>query len=249
MNSSRQTFVFGDTGKMADFFTARWREIASGAIKKRGFFAVALSGGKTPAPFYRKLAAEPGEGAPWNKTHIFFADERFVSDTDADSNYRMIKETLLDNAGVPAGNIHSIPTDLPDPMSAALRYEREVALFFGDGIPEFDLIILGIGTDGHTASLFPGNTAVKEKKRLVTAVILAGRMHNRITLTLPVLNKARNVIFLVTGKEKAKVLREVSQGSDRSLPALLVAPEKGSLLYLADSSAGSLLREKEEKGR
>jgi 6-phosphogluconolactonase len=249
VNSPRQTFVFDDTAKMADFFTARWCEIASGAIRKRGSFVVALSGGKTPAPFYRRLARERGEGAQWNKTHIFFVDERFVSATDADSNYRMIKETLLDSAGVPAGNVHPIPTDLSDPMSAALRYERDVAFFFGDRIPEFDLIVLGIGTDGHTASLFPGNQVLKEEKQLVTAVFLGRQMHNRITLTLPVLNKARNVIFLVAGKEKAKVLREVLQSSDLSLPALLVAPEKGSVLYLADSGAGSLLRKKEGKGR
>jgi 6-phosphogluconolactonase len=252
VNSSRLSFVFDDNDTMADFFIAKWREISSGALKERGSFAVALSGGKTPVPFYRKLAGEQGGVAQWNKTHVFFVDERFVPDTDTDSNYRMIKEILLDTADVPLDNIHSIPTGLPDPMSAAERYERDVALFFklsGDSMPEFDLIILGIGTDGHIASLFPGSPALKEKKHFVTAVIIGGEMHNRITLTLPVLNKARNVIFLVTGKEKAKVLRDVLQVSDLSLPASLVAPEKGSLLYLADSGAGSLLRKKEGKGR
>lgn len=116
-------------------------------------------------------------------------------------------------------------------------------------MPEFDLIVLGIGTDGHTASLFPGSPALEEKERLVTAVILGGEMHSRITMTLPVLNKARNVIFLVTGKEKAKVLRGVLENSDISFPGSLVAPESGSLLYLADSAAGSLLRDKEGKER
>jgi 6-phosphogluconolactonase len=252
VNSLRQTLVFDDTGKMADFFIAKWREISDEAFKKRGFFAAALSGGKTPLPFYRKLAGKQREIAQWNKTHIFFADERYVPDTDPDSNYRMIRETLLDSVGVPLENIHCIPTYLPDPISAAEVYEKDVALFFSlpeGGMPEFDLIALGIGTDGHTASLFPGSPALKEKRRLVTAVIPGGKVPNRITLTLPVLNKARNVIFLVTGKEKAKVVRGVLKDRVPSLPASLVVPERGSLLYLADSAAGSLLVEKEGKGR
>jgi 6-phosphogluconolactonase len=233
---------------MADFFIGKWSEISSEAIKKRGSFSVALSGGNTPFPFYRKLAGQQQVASEWSKTHIFLVDERFVPDTDPDSNYRMIKETLLDSAGVPPGNVHAIATDLPDPISAAEHYERDIALFFnlsGDGIPEFDLITLGIGTDGHTASLFPGSPALKEEKRLAAAVVPGGKMHSRVTLTLPVLNKARNVLFLVTGEEKAKVLRDVSKGSDLSLPASLVAPGKGGLLFLADFAAGSLLGEKQ----
>jgi 6-phosphogluconolactonase len=246
--SPRQVLVFDDAGKMADFFIGKWREISSEAIKERGFFSVALSGGNTPFPFYRKLAGHQEVASEWSKTHIFLVDERFVADTDPDSNYRMIKETLLDSAGVPPGNLHRISTDLPDPISAAEHYERDIALFFNlseDGIPEFDLIILGIGTDGHTASLFPGSPVLKEKKRLEAAVVPGAKMHSRVTLTLPVLNKARNVLFLVTGKEKAKVLRDVAKGGDLSLPASLVDPQKGRLIFLADSAAGSLLGKKQ----
>ena len=242
-------FVFEDDGKMADFVVAKWRDISSEAIRSRGLFTIALSGGRTPIELYRRLAGEGGKGILWYKTHVFFVDERFVPNTDADSNYRMIEETLLDGAGVPLGNIHPIPTDLPDPASAAERYERDIALFFGlpeDGVPEFDLIMLGIGADGHTASLFPGSPALSEKRRLVAAVVPGEEKHDRITLTLPVLNKAKNVIFLVTGNEKAEVLRDVMQGSDISLPASMVMPEEGGLLYLADAGAGSLLKEEGE---
>lgn len=249
MNSSKVTFVFEDIGKMADFVVAKWRDISSEAIRARGFFTVALSGGKTPIEVYRRLAGEGGKRILWYKTHVFFVDERFVPYTDEASNYRMIKETLLDGAGVPLGNIHPIPTDLSDPVSAAERYERDITLFFRlpeDGIPDFDLVMLGIGSDGHTASLFPGSQALSEKRRLVAAVAPGMEKHNRITLTLPVLNKAKNVIFLVTGREKAEILRDVLQGSDISLPASMVMPEEGGLLYLADAGAGSSLKEKGE---
>ena len=250
MNGSRLTLVFENVGKMTDFVVAKWRDISAEAISSRGFFTVALSGGKTPVDVYRRLAGEGEKGILWYKTHVFFVDERFVPSTDADSNYRMIKETLLDGAGVPLGNIHPIPTDFSDPVSAAERYERDIALFFGlqeDDIPEFDLVMLGIGSDGHTASLFPGSPALSEKRRLVAAVAPGREKHNRITLTLPVLNKAKNVIFLVTGREKADVLRDVMQGGDISLPASLVVPEGGALLYLADAGAGSLLKEEGKK--
>ncbi|SPQ00387.1 6-phosphogluconolactonase [Candidatus Sulfobium mesophilum] len=250
MSGLRLTFVFGNFEKMAEFVIDKWRDISSEAIGSRGFFSVALSGGKTPVKIYRRLAGEVGKGLLRRKTHIFFVDERFVPATDKDSNYRMIRETLLDGAGVPMRNIHSLNTNLPDPASAAERYERDIASFFklsGHNIPEFDLIMLGIGVDGHTASLFPGSPALEEKKRLASAVIFSGKKHSRITLTLPVLNKAKHVIFLVTGKRKAEVLRAVIQESDPSLPASLVAPDNGNLLYLADSNAGSLLREKEKK--
>ncbi len=249
MNGSRLTFVFENVGSMADFVISKWKDISTEAIRSRGFFTVALSGGKTPVEVYRRLAAE-GKALLWYKTYIFFVDERLVPNTDADSNYRMIKETLLDDAGVPLGNIHAIPTDIADPVTAAGRYEKDISLFFGlkdGGIPEFDLVMLGIGADGHTASLFPGSPALSEKKRLVAAVAPGGDRHDRITLTLPVLNKAKNVIFLVTGGEKAEVLKEVMEGGNISLPASMVAPEGGVLLYLADANAGFLLKEEGEK--
>jgi 6-phosphogluconolactonase len=229
---------------MADFIIAKWHEISSEAIRERGYFAVALSGGKTPVPLYRKLAKEQGEIMPWDKTHVFLVDERFVALTDSDSNYRMIRETLLDAVPIPSGNVHFVQTGLADPVEAAGRYGADLAGFFRlpKGIfPEFDLILLGLGEDGHTASLFPGSPTLNEKKRLVSAVILGGEMHNRITLTLPVLNNARNVFFCVTGKVKARVLRDVVEKRRASFPASLVSPERGRLLFLADAEAGGLL--------
>ncbi len=250
MSNRRFTFVFEDPEKMAEFAIAKWRDISSEAIRLRGYFAVALSGGKTPVDFYRRLAGRGGAGPRWRKTHVFLVDERFVPDTDKDSNFRMIKETLLDSVRIPGKNIHYIQTDLTDPASAAERYENDIAFFFGlsgGALPEFDLVMLGIGTDGHTASLFPDSAAVREKKRLAIATSAGRKKHMRITLTLPVLNRARNVIFFAAGREKAKVLRAVVKEMDSSLPASLVSPESGRLLFLADSDAGSLLGEKEKK--
>ncbi len=250
MSSQRLTFVFEDPERMAEFAVAKWRDISSEAIQLRGYFTVALSGGRTPVDFYRRLAGEGRTGLLWRKTHVFFADERFVPDTHKDSNFRMIKESLLDSVRIPRKNIHFIQTDLPDAASAAERYESNIALFFGlsrGAFPEFDLVMLGIGTDGHTASLFPGSDAVREKRRIALAVSAGKKKHERITLTLPVLNKARNVIFFLMGRHKAKVLRAVVKEMDSSLPASLVLPVSGRLLFLADSDAGSLLGEKVKK--
>lgn len=194
-------------------------------------------------PLYRGLAARRDIG-PWDKTHVFLADERFVPATDADSNYRMIREKLLDAVDIPASNVHPVPAGLSDAESAAKKYEEMLISFFGlsDGeFPVFDLILLGLGTDGHTASLFPGSRALQEKRCLVDSAVLGDARHDRITLTFPVINSARNVLFLVTGKEKAEVLREVAEYRNAALPASAVAPGRGRLLFLADPDAASLL--------
>lgn len=136
----------------------QWRELSRSAIESRGCFTAALSGGETPVLFYRRLAAE-GARFQWDRTHLFFADERFVSSDSADSNYRLLNETLLKNIPIPTGNIHAVATSETDPLSSARKYEEEIKGFFmlpGEGIPEFDLVMLGMGADGHTASLFPG---------------------------------------------------------------------------------------------
>jgi 6-phosphogluconolactonase len=237
--------VFDDAAKMTEFVIGEWKRISSEAVGERGFFAVALSGGRTPLPLYRALAARRDIG-PWDKTHVFLADERFVPVTDADSNNRMIRETLLDAVDIPSSNFHAVPTGLPDAESAAKKYEEKLISFFGlrdDGLPVFDLILLGLGPDGHTASLFPGSSALQEKRRLVDSAVLGDARHDRITLTFPVINSARNVLFLVTGKEKAEALREVAEERNAALPASSVAPGRGRLLFLADQDAASLLSE------
>jgi len=243
MRGPGSVIVFDDSTKMTEFVIGEWERVASEAIRQRGFFAVALSGGRTPVPFYRGLAARRDMRA-WDKTHVFLVDERFVPTTDADSNYRMIRERLLDAVDIPASNIHPVPTGLPDAESAAKKYEEILISFFGlsDGeLPVFDLILLGLGTDGHTASLFPGSRALQEKGCLVDSAVLGNARHDRITLTFPVINSARNVLFLVTGKDKADVLREVAEERNAALPASDVAPGRGRLLFLADPGAASRL--------
>jgi len=216
----------------------RWREASSRAAEKRGFFAVALSGGKTPVGFYRHLSAVGG--LQWNTTHLFLADERFVPPGSPESNYGMLRETLLNRIPIPSCNVHPVVTETPSPAVSAERYEEELRTFFSlpeDVIPEFDLILLGIGEDGHTASLFPGTEALKEKRRLVAPVKLGPALHDRITLTLPVINNARNIFFLVSGRRKRVVMRKLRQGHDRTLPAAMVVPQKGNLIFLMDREA------------
>lgn len=251
MDEARRVLVFNKYDAMADFLLEQWREISSDAVRKRGSFAVALSGGETPRGFYRKLAGFKGD-LSWDKTHIFLVDERFVPETDNDSNYRMIRETLLKDVPLPPAHIHPIPTEGTDPSLAAQRYEGELAGFFGlssGDLPVFDLIVLGLGKDGHTASLFPGSNLLSATRLLAGAALQEPAKHDRITLTLPVLNNARNVIFLATWREKAAAVRDVIEKKDPRLPASLVAPGRGNLMVLLDDEAASLLPERDYERR
>ncbi|MFO0753462.1 MAG: 6-phosphogluconolactonase [Thermodesulfovibrionales bacterium] len=245
MDNVRQILTFDDKEEMAGFMAEKWRSLSVSSVGERGCFVVALSGGTTPVPLYRALAAHR-QDIPWDRTHLFLADERFVPAASPESNLRLIRETLLKGIALPARNVHAIATDDPDPPSAARRYEGELITFFrlsrGE-LPRFDLIILGMGSDGHTASLFPGSPALRNESFLACAVAPAGGRLQRITLTLPVLNNARNVVFLVSGAPKAAMLRTVVEDEDPALPAVLVKPERGSLLILADRDASRLLKE------
>ena len=247
MESSRNMLIFETGEDMASFMVERWSELSESAIKNRDCFTAAVSGGQTPVLFYRRLAAEEGR-LQWDRTHLFLVDERFVPMDSADSNYRLLSDTLLKNISIPAANIHAVATGETDPVSAARKYEEEMRRFFmlpPEGIPEFDLIMLGIGPDGHTASLFPGDVALCDTRHLASAVVLDKKRHDRITLTLSVINNARMVVFLVTGKTKATVFRDVVERRDSHLPASLVANEKGCLLFLADAEAAQYLSERE----
>jgi len=241
MNSALQVHIFDTEKEITNFMVEKWKEICDESIALKGRFSVALSGGKTPTALYRELASARC-ALPWGRTHIFLVDERFVPYTHRDSNFGMISG-FLNPAGIPFENLHPMPTDGPTPEISADRYEHGLRVFFRqpqEGIPEFDLVILGLGDDGHTASLFPGNPALKESKRLV-AVVPEGPVHKRLTLTLPVINKAKSIIFLVLGKSKAAMLKRVLRGKDTSLPAALVKPEHGDLLLVADREAASEL--------
>jgi 6-phosphogluconolactonase len=245
MDNVRKALVFDEKEALTAYIIEMWRRVCAASIAERGAMAVALSGGRTPVDLYRSLAQE-GEGLSWEKTHIFLVDERFVPHDDGDSNFRMIKETLLTAVTVPKENIHPVDTSLPGPDEAAEAYEKEIIRHFrlgpGQG-PRFDLILLGLGEDGHTASLFPRSTALQEKSRLVRAVRLGNKLHDRITLTLPAINNGRHIAFQIEGMHKAAILGKVVEAKDPAMPASLINPAEGDLLFLADRSAAGLLSE------
>lgn len=226
---------------------AEFVRLANERSATAGRFAVALSGGSTPRALYSLLAgAEFQSQVPWDRVHFFWGDERCVPPDHPDSNYRMAFETLLSKAPVPEENIQRIEAELV-PEIAAAGYEQTIRDFFrlsGSDWPRFDLIFLGLGDDGHTASLFPGSEALHEHKRLVVAAYVEKLKTYRITLTLPVLNRAANIFFLVAGASKAAILAEVLQekrGSE-SLPARRIDPQGGRLVWFVDRAADASLQ-------
>lgn len=232
-----------------DLFQAAAEEVilaATEAIKQRGRFAIALSGGSTPKSLYTLIAANAKASLPWQQVFFFWGDERHVPPTDAESNYRMAKETILSKVPVPPANIFRIPTENPDASAAAAAYEQTLRKFFAVApgeFPRFDLILLGMGPDGHAASLFPETAALQEKLRLVVANWVEKLHTHRITLTLPVLNAARRVAFLVSGMDKAAVLHEVLEGTaaGEKYPSKLIRPSNGKLIWFVDRAAASEL--------
>ena len=221
----------------ARHFVARAEE----AIDERGRFAVALAGGSTPERTYRMLAQDYADRLDWSKVHVFFGDERTVSPEDENSNFRMVRETLLSHIRV--GSVHRMRCELP-PTEAAADYERQLREYFGtDGVPAFDLIQLGLGEDGHTASLFPETSALDITDRLVVVNPVLKLETSRLTLTIPVINAGGVIAFLVAGEDKAEALKEVLEGDadPRAYPAKFVRPENGDLIWMVDREAARLL--------
>jgi 6-phosphogluconolactonase len=237
--NDKEIIIFNNLDEAADHAVRKWTEIAEKAVNEKGSFSVALSGGKTPAALFQKLAKE--NKLPWNKTHVFMVDERFVPYHDNNNNYRMINEILLRHVHIPAKNIHPISTTVESPQASAMKYERELSSFFSTG-PGFDLVLLGIGSDGHTASLFPGTPSLKENKRPAIAVPPSGTiLSDRITITFPIINNAENILFIAAGDNKATVIREIIKKEKSRLPAAMVRPLKCSPVFLLDKAAASLL--------
>lgn len=230
-----------------ELFAAAAEEVvraAEEAVAARGRFTIALSGGSTPKSLFNLLATNARTTLPWDRMFFFWGDERHVPPTDAESNYRMADEAMLSKIPVAAGNVFRIATENPDAAAAADAYEQTLRRFFqlGPGeFPRFDLILLGMGPDGHTASLFPGTAALQEKSRLVVANWVEKLKASRITLTLPVLNAARCVAFLVSGTDKADALKAVLEGDapGEQYPSKLVKPTDGKLIWLVDRAAAS----------
>jgi 6-phosphogluconolactonase len=231
----------------ADLFHTAAEEfvrIGKAAIAAHRKFTVALSGGSTPRSLYATLGKEYKRFS-WDQTFLFFGDERHVPPDHADSNYRMVNESLLSKIRIPAKNVYRVRAENQDAHAAAAEYEDELRKFFelkAEEFPRFDLILLGMGPDGHTASLFPDSQALKEQSRLVVANWVEKFKAYRITLTYPVLNHAAEAVFLVSGADKADMIEQVLEASSTPpFPAQRVRPTEGRLLWLLDEAAAARL--------
>lgn len=233
--------IFEDKKQLAEAAARDFSERAATAIESSGRFAVALAGGSTPEATYKLLASEYADEVDWGKVHVFFGDERSVPPDDEDSNYRMAREALLDHVSV--GSVHRMKGE-PLPDEAAMQYEEELREFFGalGEPPEFDLIQLGIGDDGHTASLFPNTPALEVTDRWAAQNPVPKLETVRITLTLPVINASKAISFLVAGEGKAEALKEVLEGDadPHDYPSKLVQPA-GELNWMVDEEASKNL--------
>jgi 6-phosphogluconolactonase len=242
--------VFPDSERLVHDAAEHLVRLASEAVVKNGRFVIALSGGSTPRSLYVLLASERYMRLiEWSRVHLFWGDERCVPPDDPRSNYRMAREALLDAVPLPLGNIHRIRGE-DDAEVTAAAYERELRAFFGntgeDGPPRvgFDLVLLGMGGDGHTASLFPGMAAVTEQVRWTMAQHVESTSPWRITLTPVVINAAKHIYFIVSGTEKSERLRQVLEGpiQPEALPAQVIKPVDGQLIWLVDEGAARFLK-------
>lgn len=242
--------IFPTSQDLARAAAEECTRLALEAVEARGRFSLALAGGSTPKRLYAQLAAGFAAGSsrsfPWKATHFFWGDERHVSPDHPDSNYRMAFEAMFSKVPVPASHLHRIQGEATDARAAADAYEKELRRHFGGkpGIwPQFDLVLLGLGSDGHTASLFPATDVLSESERLAAAVWVPKLEVWRVTLTVPLLNQAANIIVLVSGKDKAEALRAVRCRvfQPYTLPAQLIQPVCGRLQWLVDREAASLL--------
>ena len=233
--------VFPDKNTLIQESAAYIAGIIQQSLKEQNRCTFVLAGGSTPKSLYETFASEKyKEAIEWNKVHLFWGDERCVPPDHHDSNYRMTKEALIDHINIPQENVHRIPAE-NEPDDAARDYEKTIKKFFGNTsqLPVFDIILLGIGEDGHTASLFPGTQALEEKKRCVTGVYVPELDTYRITFTFPVINNGKNVIFLVSGSSKSTIMKKIYERTDTTFPSARVSPANGSLVYLLDKAAGA----------
>jgi 6-phosphogluconolactonase len=251
--------VYRDAEELALKAARRFARLADQYVVGCGRFTVALSGGSTPRAMFSLLAEHPfADTVPWSSIYFFWGDERCVPPVHPDSNYRMANETLLSKVPIPAENIFRIPTEIAEPEQAAEQYARALSKFFLwesgtpesgtaplSSLPRFDLVFLGIGPDGHTASLFPHSAALKSGQQIVVANYVEKFAAHRITLTAATINNARNVTFLVAGDDKAEVLKNVLEGAYQPdlYPSQMIQPGNGTLLWMVDEAAARLLTE------
>src|SRR3989454_1418847 len=239
--------ILEDAAAIAKRAAEEFIKSANTAAKTKGSFSVSLSGGSTPKALYALLASDALRGQlPWDKMQLFFGDERHVEPTHPDSNFRMANEAMISKAPLKPEQVHRIKAESPDTEQAAREYEQELRSHFhlGDGqAPPFDLVLLGMGNEGHTLSLFPGTKALRDNGRLVMRNWIGKLYAERVTLTAPAVNNAAQVIFMVAGADKALALKGVLEGpyEPEQLPAQLIDPKHGRLLWLVDAAAGGML--------
>jgi 6-phosphogluconolactonase len=239
--------VFDESAELAPAAADRIATLSQQALGARGCVRIALAGGSTPKPAYALVAEPPYRDAiRWSAVAVFWGDERCVRPDHPESNYRMVQDTLLSRVPIPSEQVHRMRGEVENVDEAAQEYEETLRTAFGlkpGEVPRFDLILLGLGPDGHTASLFPGTAAIRETRRWVVGHWVQKLLANRLTLTPPLLNAARHVLFLVSGATKADVLREVLEGpaDPNRLPAQIVRPTDGTVEWLLDRAAASHL--------
>lgn len=244
MPSEPQVRVFPSDKELFRASAEKFCEIGKQAIAEHGRYTVALSGGSTPKGLHHELATAFAKELPWDKVFFFWGDERHVPPDFPESNFRMAKETLLSKLPIPADHIFRMRGELPDANQAGALYEQWLREFFRPAagqVPQIDFILLGIGPEGHTASLFPGTKAVEEKQHLVVGNYVAVHSTWRITCTYPVLNNGANVMFLVDGASKADIVRTALKDPSAKLPCQGVKPVNGNLMWYLDKAAGAKL--------
>ena len=236
--------IFEDKDQLSKEAAELFVQKAQEAVRNTGRFTVALTGGSSPVQLYELLAQQPYiEQVPWRQTYVFWGDERWVPLTDERSNARMALETFLNKVPVPPAQIYPMWLDGTEPGEFAKKYEQLLQQHFGQEAPRFDLILLGMGDDGHTASLFPGTEVLHEESRWVQAYYLEPQSMYRITLTAPLINQAKTICFLTFGSNKAPALFEVLEGErdPEKYPSQLIQPEQGEVIWFVDEAAASRL--------
>ncbi|HSQ13802.1 MAG TPA: 6-phosphogluconolactonase [Candidatus Deferrimicrobium sp.] len=242
--TDREIIICRDLDVLSRRAAGQFVALAQQAIAARGHFSVSLSGGSTPKALSSLIATDEfKQQLAWQQIHLFWGDERCVAPGHAESNYRMVKESLLSKIHIPSGNVHRMAGEL-EPLAEAVAYERELKQFFlqaETNLPRFDLLLLGLGEDGHTASLFPGSSALHETKRLVAPIYVEKLAAHRLTLTLPSINHAAQISFLIAGKSKAAIVKEIFAPAPPDYPAARIQPARGRLTwFITQDAAGDL---------
>ena len=240
--TNREIIICRDGDELSRKAAGQFVSLACQVIAAHGRFSVALSGGSTPKALYSLLATgEFNEQLAWRQIHLFWGDERCVAPDHAESNYRMVKESLLSKIVMPSDNVYRMAGE-KEPAVAAAESEAQLRMHFhieDDTVPRFDLVLLGLGEDGHTASLFPGSSALNETRRLVATTYVAKLNAHRLTLTFPVINNAAQIAFLVAGESKSAIVKEILTTEKCDYPAARIRPENGQLIWFITQDAAS----------